>query len=106
MRSLSMGLAGTDAHHLVDFEEQAEAHRYALIQRLNHLHITRIRWQNDRAQRVDRAEWAGFSPFQYRRPPAAWALSRAAPAGLALLAWAAALSLGILLFTGRRGEAS
>ncbi|WP_437832902.1 ABC transporter permease [Sorangium sp. So ce1153] len=106
IRSFSMGLAGTDAHHLVDFEEQAEAHRYAFSQHLNQLHITKIRWQNDKAQRVDRAEWSEFAPFQHRRPPAAWALSRVAPAGLAVLAWAAALSLGVALFTRRHGEAS
>ncbi|WP_437724226.1 DUF3526 domain-containing protein [Sorangium sp. So ce861] len=106
IRSFSMGLAGTDAHHLVDFEQQAEAHRYAFIQHLNHLHTTKIRWHNDKAQRVDRAEWREFSPFEHRRPPAGWALSRVAPAGLAVLAWAAALSLGVALFTRRNGEAT
>lgn len=106
IRSFSMGLAGTDAHHLVDFEEQAEAHRYAFIQRLNDLHITRIRWHNDRAQRVDRAEWRAFAPFEHRRPTAAWALSRVAPAGLAVLGWAAVLSLGVVLLARRHGGAS
>lgn len=106
IRSLSMGLAGTDAHHLVDFEEQAEAHRYAFIQRLNHLHITKIRWHDDKAQRLDAAEWRAFSPFEPRRPSAGWALSRVAPAGLAVIAWAAALSLAVALFPRRHGEAS
>jgi ABC-2 type transport system permease protein len=106
IRAFSMGLAGTDAHHLADFQERAEAHRYAFIQALNALHTSEIRWQNDRAQRLDRSRWSAFPPFEYKAPPVAWALSRVAPAGVAVLAWTAALLLVVALLSRRRGAAS
>lgn len=45
IRTLSMALAGSDAAHLIEFDRQAEAYRYALIQSLNDLHMHEWRWQ-------------------------------------------------------------
>lgn len=95
--ALVLSAAGTDEHHLADFERQAEAHRYAFVQRLNDLHTTHIRRENDRAQRVSHEEWARFEPFAYAPPPVSWALRRASPAALALFAWALALAAAAVL---------
>ncbi|HYO68365.1 MAG TPA: DUF3526 domain-containing protein, partial [Archangium sp.] len=101
LRSWSMALAGTDSHHAASFQRQAEAHRYGFIQRLNALHTHEIRWQNDRAQRLDARRWKEFPPFHYERPALGWALGNVTLAGAALVGWAAVL-LGMLL-VGRRG---
>lgn len=99
--ALSTALAGTDVEHLARFEADVEAHRYAFIQRLNELHTTRIRYENDRAQRVSADEWDHFDGFEHAHPTVGWALSHAGPAALALAFW---LSLGaaLLLVLGER----
>lgn len=100
LRNASMALAGTDSHHVIDFEQQAEDHRYAFIQRLNELHTHEIRAVNDRAQRLDASKWKDFPPFEYRRPALARAVAPVALAGVALLGWAVALLAALGLRPG------
>lgn len=95
--ALVLAAAGSDEHHFADFERQAEAYRYGFIQRLNDLHTTHIRREDDRSQRVSRGEWARFEPFAYAHPSASWAVARAGYAALVLLAWVAALAAAALL---------
>jgi ABC-2 type transport system permease protein len=101
LRAISMAAAGTDSSHLAHFDAQAEAHRYQFIQRLNELHTTKIRWESDRTQRVDSSEWSQFARFAPLPPPLEVALSSAAPAGLALLAWVVLAGLGALRLANR-----
>lgn len=63
-RDLSMAAAGTGPEAMEAFRAQAEAHRYDIIQRLNDLHIHEIHYENDRAQRIARQEWARFPAFR------------------------------------------
>jgi hypothetical protein len=67
MRSFSMAMAGTDPHHIARFDADVEAYRYRFIQQLNELHATKIHWENDRSERVNRAEWG---PLRGVRPGA------------------------------------
>ncbi len=67
-RDLSMAAAGTGAEAVEAFRAQAEDHRYQIIQRLNDLHIHEIRYENDRAQRLARRNWAEFPVFQPSLP--------------------------------------
>jgi len=99
LRNGSMALAGTDSHHVIDFEQQAEDHRYAFTQRLNALHTNEIHFENDRAQRLDASRWREFPPFEYRRPSLGQAVSHAGLAAASLLGWAVLL-LAVTL--GRR----
>lgn len=95
--AVALAAAGSDEHHFAHFEQHAEAYRYAFIQRLNELHTTHIRHEDDRAQRVSRDEWARFEPFTYAPPPVRWALGQTWPAALALVVWAALLAAAALL---------
>lgn len=99
LRNGSMALAGTDSHHVIDFEQQAEDHRYAFTQRLNALHTNEIHFENDRAQRLDASRWREFPPFEYRRPSLGQTVSHAGLAAASLLGWAVLL-LAVTL--GRR----
>ena len=64
VRDLSMAAAGTGPEAVEAFRSQAEAHRYAIIQRLNDLHTHEIHYENDRAQRLARRHWTQFPVFE------------------------------------------
>ncbi|MCG9760241.1 MULTISPECIES: DUF3526 domain-containing protein [Pseudoalteromonas] len=74
VRDFSMALTRTDTKHFLDFEQQAEAHRYARIQKLNELHTHQVNHHNDRAQRIDKSYWQEFEPFSYSAPNLQWSL--------------------------------
>jgi ABC-2 type transport system permease protein len=71
-----MTLAGSDLAHVAEFDRQAEAFRYALIQSLNDLHINEVDQARDRytqsvdgapsRQRIDRAFFERLPTFSYR----------------------------------------
>jgi ABC-2 type transport system permease protein len=105
VRALSMALAGTDGHHLDRFAADVEAHRYELVQRLNELHTRKIRWENDKAQRVDASTWASFAPFTFERPNVAFALANVAAPALALALWTALAAIGLALVDEERSVA-
>ncbi|CAH9052607.1 hypothetical protein PSECIP111951_00655 [Pseudoalteromonas holothuriae] len=74
VRDFSMALTRTDTNHFLEFEQQAEAHRYARIQKLNQLHTNEIHHHNDRDQKVDKSYWQEFEPFHYQSPTLSWSL--------------------------------
>jgi ABC-2 type transport system permease protein len=90
IRRLSMTLAGTGLAQFHDFQAQTEEYRYAMVQRLNGLHKTRIQMTNDRAQKVSAEEWRKFPPFAFRPQPLRDRLAAAAPQAGLLLLWLAA----------------
>ncbi len=67
-RNLSMAAAGTSEEAMESFRAEAEAHRYAIIQRLNEYHVHQIELENDRAQRMPREQWTRFPVFQPNPP--------------------------------------
>jgi ABC-2 type transport system permease protein len=105
IRALSMALAGTDGQHLARFEADVEAHRYAFVQRLNELHAREIRWENDKAQRVDASTWASFASFSFERPQVAFALTNVGAAALALALWTALAGIGLSVVNEERSVA-
>jgi ABC-2 type transport system permease protein len=87
IRRLSMALAGSDLAHYTEFQWQAEDFRCEMVQKLNQLHLTEIRFENDRAQRVSHEHWETFPPFEYRPPTIGWALRREWLSAAALVGW-------------------
>jgi ABC-2 type transport system permease protein len=103
VRQLSSLAAGSDRLHHADFEDAAERYRYQAVQRLNELHTSRIRYENDRGQKVPRAVWEQFPLFVYRAPDVSWALAGnrlAIAAGAVWILWACAA----LLLADRRAR--
>jgi ABC-2 type transport system permease protein len=112
IRTASMALAGVDVPHAVEFDRQAEAYRYELIQELNELHTHEVSHAQDRyvgldgggaptRQRISRAHFQGIPTFAYEPPDAAWALRAESPVVFALIVWTLAALIGLVVL-GRR----
>lgn len=111
LRGLSMAAAGTDFAAHRRFLEQAEAYRYTLVQRLNHLEADAVSYANDTAtdagadqrKRIDAAHWQAIPDFRFIAPTGA-TLARAALLGLAILSlWLVAAFALLTLATRRLG---
>lgn len=111
VRRLSMAAAGTDLAGHQRFLEQAEAYRYAIVQRLNGLQATAVTAADDAAKskdagaeqrsRIDATNFAAIPDFRFQ-PVAPGTLARSAlPGVLALAGWALLLA-GALAVAGRR----
>ena len=92
VRDFSMAMTRTDTKHFLDFEQQAEAHRYARIQKLNQLHTHEIHHHNDRDQKVNKSYWQEFEAFNYQAPNLKWSLASMQ------LSWIMPLILAVLIF--------
>ncbi len=104
LRRLSMAAAGTDLQNYRRFVEQAERHRYRLVQELNRLQAEKLSFAGDRSSRdsrISHTHWHGFADFHYEAAPPIEALRRAAPAAGVLLSWLAALA-GLSALAARR----
>ncbi|WP_337846588.1 DUF3526 domain-containing protein [Sphingomonas sp.] len=109
LRGLSMAAAGTDFAGHRRFLEQAEAYRFALVQRLNALQASDVSYADDTAtdlaantrKRVDAANWEKMPDFAYR-PPSARALAIGALPGLGILIAWLAVALTLLALATRR----
>ncbi|MCI0388882.1 MAG: DUF3526 domain-containing protein [Acidobacteria bacterium] len=93
MRNLSMALAGSDLAHYTDFQWQAEAFRFEMVQKLNQLHLTEIKFENDRAQRVSHERWQEFPAFEFHPQTVGWALKQQWLSVAALFGWLLALAV-------------
>ena len=78
VRLASMALAGTSRVHATDFEAQAEAYRFALVQHLNHLHAEQVSLTEDR---YGAAGGVSDTPSRKRIDAAHWATRRRSPTG-------------------------
>lgn len=112
MRGASMSAAGADLPHLLAFEDDAEAYRYDLVQRLNQLHATEVTHARDRyagsgerdvpsRQRIDRSHWAEMPLFSPTSRPLPWAIGERPAPWLLIGAWTI-LPLAILVGVARR----
>jgi ABC-2 type transport system permease protein len=97
IRNLSMRTAGTDLINHQRFLDEAEAHRYALIQELNTLHAHELDFADD-AQRSVNSEaeqrtrvnpefWQRLQSFSFAPSAVSERLLSAAPLLLILLLW-------------------
>lgn len=110
----SMALSGSDSAHAFEFERQAEAFRYRLIQDLNGLHMTDVSAARDRygavvngaptRERIDAERFRELARFEFEWPSTLWALRQQ---WLGLLAGLPALAAALagLSWLGRRTPA-
>ena len=117
IRGFSMSLAGSDAPHLIEFDRQAEAYRYALIESLNKVHMNQVPLARDLEAadprfgapsrlRIDRAFLENLPAFSYRTPTARWALAGRGTGIAAALASTIVLAGLLVWTTTRRAMAS
>lgn len=113
VRSLSMAASGTDLEGHRRFLRQAEAYRYAIVQRLNRLQAERLTYSDDsnrnsdpeagRRVRIDPGAWRQTPDFVYRPASTAESLAASTPGLLLLGAWLA-LAGGLAWAASRRLE--
>lgn len=104
LRRVSMIAAGTDLHAYRRFLEQAERHRYELVQKLNRLQAEKLNFATDKGSlsgRIDKEHWQGIADFRFEPEAASATLRRALPMSGVLLAWLIGLA-GLLAFVARR----
>ncbi|MDR6787929.1 ABC-2 type transport system permease protein [Sphingomonas sp. BE138] len=111
LRALSMAAAGTDFAGHRRFLDQAEAYRYALVQRLNRMQAEDVSYSDDTAEdagadrrkRVSATNWSTMPDFSFARASGA-ELARAALPGLAIiLGWLGAATVLLALAARRVG---
>ncbi|MCF0052621.1 DUF3526 domain-containing protein [Dyadobacter sp. LJ53] len=101
IRNISMNLSGTDFDSFTAFQKQTEKYRFEKTKKLNEIHLTQIKYQNDSKQKVSAKNWQqqpdfSFQPLAIRENLAAGTLSMAA-----LILWVFA-SLGVLIFVSSK----
>ena len=112
IRALSMGLSGSDAPHLMEFDRQAEAYRYRLIESLNTLHMNEVPRAQDvdaaspvfgapSGLRIDRRLFDQLPAFNYEPPSVRWAVTRGA-VGMATALASVVMLIALLVWTTRR----
>ena len=104
LRRLSMAVAGTDLRQYRRFVEQAERHRYALVQHLNRLQAEQLSFRGDKSSRDSRiasTHWHGAADFHFEPDPS---MRGAASATAALLLWLVALSAVLITASNRLGK--
>jgi ABC-2 type transport system permease protein len=100
VRYLSMGMAGTDYEHFVDFQNAAEQYRFKLAQYLNNLQATKMQYK-DKESRLSNTYWKEFPVFHYQLPEAKWAMSQHLISVAALLWWVIIAYFSILFLLNR-----
>jgi ABC-2 type transport system permease protein len=98
---VSLAVAGTDLENHLRFLEQAEAHRFDMVQRLNRMHAEDVALVDDAARnsdplaerrsRVSRRNWADIPDFSFAPEPAASRSARALRSLGVLAAWLVAV---------------
>lgn len=94
IRHLSMAIAGNDFSHFTNFQDQTEAYRFQMIQYLNNLQITKLKF-GDKRGRLSQDTWSEIKPFEFKMPTLGWSLSHHLPSVISLFLW-----VGALLFIG------
>lgn len=101
IKQLSMAFSRTDFNTYTNFQQQAEAYRYALAQEMNALQIQLIPNKKlaDTAKNysIDKKHWAAFTDFAYKAPSFTSIFSQELLAMGSLLFWLFLLAALILL---------
>jgi len=111
LRQASMAAAGTDFTGHRRFLEQAEAYRYALVQRLNRLQAEAVRYADDvakdagadRRKRIGADHWRGIPEFAFVPPDAATLMRASLPGLTIILGWLVVAGAALAWATRRLG---
>nr|WP_323755010.1 DUF3526 domain-containing protein [Pedobacter lusitanus] len=95
IKNLSMALTASDFKTYADFQDQAEAYRYQLAQRMNQLQMDNISnekpGEKEKAASISHAHWAEQPDFQYHFKPVSWVIANQPGTILSILFWFAGI---------------
>lgn len=66
IRNISMNLSGTDFDSFTEFQKQTEKYRFEKTKKLNEIHLTQIKYQNDSQQKVSANNWQEQPDFAFQ----------------------------------------
>jgi ABC-2 type transport system permease protein len=95
LRNASMVLCGVDFETFTEFQRQTEKYRFEKAQTLNDIHLTEIKYQNDRNQKVSQETWQKQPEFRFEPVGIGESLRNSASGFASLLGWL--LGGGLLL---------
>jgi len=99
IRNISMALTGTDFEAYTDFQQQAEAYRYQLAQRMNELQMKYISNKKpgleDNPYVISRDHWKEMPDFKYQFPAFTTVVQQQTIAWTAFVFWFFLLAAGI-----------
>lgn len=105
IKNNSMALAGTDFEAYVHFQQQAEAYRYTLAQRMNDLQIQYVSnakpKEGSHLLHIDKKHWGEFEDFRYRFLPLREVIHNEAASLAALVFWLLVSLLGLGMIAKR-----
>lgn len=101
VRSLSMGLSGSDFSHHRHFASAAETYRRDLQRALNRDIVEHQR--AGQAYLADAALWSSVPDFEYQAPGVGWVVAAQRPALMAVVAWGVILAGSLMVAVRRLG---
>lgn len=109
IKNLSMALCGTDFEAYVDFQQQAEAYRYDLAQKMNELQIKyispkRVSGSEGKKNIVGKEEWKAFPDFEHQFLSIKSSLRNEILASFSIVFWTM-LSIGMMMFQSKKAKA-
>ncbi len=87
IRNISMNLSGTDFDSFTAFQKQTEKYRFEKTKKLNEIHLTQIKYQNDSKQKVSAKNWQEQPDFTFQPLTINQNLTAGGLSLTALLAW-------------------
>ncbi|MHA4741250.1 ABC transporter permease [Dyadobacter sp. MSC1_007] len=103
IRNISMNLSGTDFESFTAFQKQTEKYRFEKTKKLNEIHLTQIKYQNDNQQKVSAKNWQQQPDFAFQPLPVAENLSAGSFSLAALVLWVLA-GFGVLAYVSSKRE--
>ena len=103
IRDLSMNLSGTDFETFAAFQKQTEKYRFEKTKKLNEIHLTQIKYQNDSRQKVSAKNWQQQPDFAFQPVSITNNLCAGSFSLAALLLWVAA-GFGALTYVSSKRE--
>lgn len=107
IKSISMGLSGTDFNAYRHFQGEAEAYRYILAQTMNEWQMKYIgneKTSHDKSHVIGKEHWTGFPDFHYTYPSIASVTAQQALALFVMSGWFI-LSFVLIYFTAGSAKA-
>ena len=87
IRNISMSLSGTDFDSFTTFQKQTEKYRFEKTKKLNEIHLTQIKYQNDNKQKVSAKNWQQQPDFAFQPLPVTENLAASILSLAALIVW-------------------